>query len=82
MTELILFGAFLFLAVFNAGNRMTLQIQHDGIYPFVGKETFKAYMQANNNSARIPSILPALLLLLVNILLLFTRPQCMTMEIC
>jgi hypothetical protein len=53
----------------------TLQIQHYGIYPFVGKETFKEYMQANNNSARIPSILPAMLLLLVNIILLFTRPQ-------
>jgi hypothetical protein len=75
MTELILFGTFLFLAVFNAGNMTTLQIQHYGIYPFVGKETFKEYMQANNKSARIPSILPEMLLLLVNIILLFTRPQ-------
>ncbi len=75
MTQLILFGAFLFLAVFNAGNMTTLQIQHYGIYPFVGKEAFKEYMQANNKSARIPSILPAMSLLLVNILLLFTRPQ-------
>ena len=75
MTELILFGTFLFLAVFNAGNMATLQIQHYGIYPFVGRETFKEYMQANNKSARIPSILPAMLLLLVNIIMLFTRPQ-------
>lgn len=75
MTELILFGTFLFLAVFNAGNMTTLQIQHYGIYPFVGRETFKEYMQANNKSAPIPSILPAMLLLLVNIILLFTRPQ-------
>ena len=75
MTELILFGIFLFLAVFNAGNMTTLQIQHYGIYPFVGRETFKEYMQANNKSARIPSILPAMLLLLVNIILLFARPQ-------
>jgi hypothetical protein len=78
MTELILFGAFLFLAVFNAGNMTTLQIQHYGIYPFVGREAFKEYMQANNKSARIPSILPAMLLLLVNIILLFIRPQFIT----
>ena len=75
MTQLFLFGLFLFLAVFNAGNMTTLQIQHYGIYPFIGKEGFKEYMQANNKSARIPSVLPAILLLLVNILLLFTRPQ-------
>lgn len=75
MTELIFFGIFLFLAVFNAGNMTTLQIQHYGIYSFIGKETFKEYMQANNKSARIPSILPAMLLLLVNIILFFKRPQ-------
>lgn len=75
MIELIFFGTFLFLAIFLAGNMTTLQIQHYGIYPFVGRETFKEYMQANNKSARIPSILPAMLLLLVNIVLLFTRPQ-------
>jgi hypothetical protein len=75
MTQLFLFGLFLFLAVFNAGNMTTLQIQHYGIYPFIGKEGFNEYMQANNKSARIPSVLPAILLLLVNILLLFTRPQ-------
>ncbi|MCJ7466712.1 MAG: hypothetical protein MUO53_08475 [Maribacter sp.] len=75
MLELILFGTFLFLAVFNAGNMTTLQIQHYGIYPFVGKETFSEYMQANNKSARIPSILPAMLLLISNIIMLFIRPQ-------
>lgn len=75
MMELILFGTFLFLAVFNAGNMPTLQIQHYGIYPFVGRETFKEYMQANNKSAPIPSILLAMLLLLINIILIFTRPQ-------
>ena len=78
MLELILFGIFLFLAVFNAGNMTTLQIQHYGIYPFVGKETFSEYMQANNKSARIPSILPAMLLLITNIIMLFIRPQFIT----
>jgi hypothetical protein len=72
--ELILYGAFLFLAVFNAGNMTTLQIQHYGIYPFVGRANFKEYLQANNKSALVPSILPALLLLIVNIFLFFTRP--------
>jgi hypothetical protein len=72
--ELILYGAFLFLAVFNAGNMTTLQIQHYGIYPFVGRANFKEFMHANNKSALVPSILPALLLLIVNILLFFIRP--------
>jgi hypothetical protein len=72
--ELLLYGIFLFLAVFNAGNMTTLQIQHYGIYSFVGRADFKEYMQANNKSALVPSILPALLLLIVNIFLFFTRP--------
>lgn len=72
--QLALYGIYLFLAVFNAGNMTTLQIQHYGLYPFVGKENFKNYMQANNKSAVVPSILPAMLLLIVNIVLLFTRP--------
>ena len=76
--QLTLYAIYLFLAVFNAGNMTTLQIQHYAIYPFVGKENFKEYMQANNRSAIIPSILPAMLLLLVNIILLFIRPAFMS----
>ena len=72
--QLALYGIYLFLAVFNAGNMTTLQIQHYGIYKFVGKENFKNYMQANNKSAVVPYILPAMLLLIVNIVLLFTKP--------
>ena len=72
--ELTIYGIYLFLAVFIAGNMTTLQIQHYGIYPWVGKENFKDYMQANNKSAVVPSILPALFLLIANIVLLFTRP--------
>ena len=72
--DLILYGVFLFLAVFNAGNMATLQLQHYGIYPFVGRANFKEYMHANNKSALVPSIIPALLLLLTNISLLFVRP--------
>ena len=77
--QLALYGIYLFLAVFNAGNMTTLQIQHYGIYRSVGKENFKKYMQANNKSAVVPSILPAMLLLFVNIALLFTRPLFMSM---
>lgn len=76
--QFILYGIYLFLAVFNAGNMTTLQIQHYGIYPFVGKENFNTYMQANNKSAAVPSIIPAMLLLLVNIILLFARPLFMS----
>ncbi|HMH35156.1 MAG TPA: hypothetical protein VK543_19100 [Puia sp.] len=77
--QLALFGIYLFLAVFNSGNMITLQFQHYGIYPFVGKEEFAKYMQANNKSAVIPSILPAMLLLIVNIILLFSRPAFMSL---
>jgi hypothetical protein len=81
MYLLILYGVYLFLAVFNAGNMMTLQIQHFGIYPTVGKENFKNYMKANNKSAIIPSILPAVLLILTNIILVFVRPDFMPKSI-
>ena len=79
--QLTLYGIYLFLAVFIAGNMTTLQIQHYGIYPFVGKESFKYYMKANNKSAVVPSILPAMLLLILNIILLFTRPVFMSLSL-
>ena len=69
-----LFVVFLFLAVYNAGCMTTLQIQHYGIYPAVGKENFAAYMQANNRAAVLPTILPAMLLLLVSLALVFSHP--------
>jgi len=72
---LIVYGIFLFLAVFAAGNMVTLQIQHYGIYPFVGKENFRNYLQANNDAAKFPSIIPAMLLLLMNIVLIFIKPD-------
>jgi hypothetical protein len=74
---IILYGIYLFLAVFNAGNMLTLQIQHFGIYPSVGEANFKNYMRANNKSALVPSIFPAMLLMLVNIALIFSRPDFM-----
>ena len=77
----VVYGIYLFLAVFNAGNMTTLQIQHYSIYRFVGKEAFKKYMQANNKSAVVPSILPAMLLLLINIVLLFARPLFLSMTV-
>jgi hypothetical protein len=76
--ELILYAIYLFLAVFNAGNMLTLQIQHYGIYSFVGKDSFKDYMKANNKSAALPSIFPAMLLLIVNFVLLFIKPVFMS----
>jgi hypothetical protein len=71
---LIIYGIYLFLAVFTAGNMVTLQIQHYGIYPSVGKENFANYMRANNEAARFPSIIPAMLLLLVNLVMIFVKP--------
>ena len=52
----------------------TLQLQHYGIYPSVGKENFAVYMRANNRAAAVPTILPALSLLIVSALLLIYRP--------
>lgn len=71
---MILFIAFLFLAIYNAGCMTVLQIQHYGIYPAVGKENFAAYMRANNRAAAIPTIVPAMLLLLSSVALLVHRP--------
>lgn len=74
----IIYGVYTFLAAYNAGNMLTLQIQHYGIYTFVSKENFKSYMIANNKAAIIPSILPGLLMLMLSIVLLFSRPAFMT----
>jgi hypothetical protein len=57
---------------------MSLQLQHYGIYPFVGKENFKSYISANNKAALIPAILPAMLMLILSVILLFIRPVFMT----
>ena len=76
--ELFIYGVYTFLAAYNAGNMMSLQIQHYGIYSFVGKENFKSYMSANNKAAIIPAILPGLLMLILSIILMFFRPVFMT----
>ncbi|MCW3120040.1 MAG: hypothetical protein JWM28_4122 [Chitinophagaceae bacterium] len=78
MMVLLIYGVYTFLAAYNAGSMTTLQIQHYGIYPFVGKENFKSYMNANNKAALIPAILPGMFMLILSILLLFTRPPFMT----
>lgn len=69
-----LYVVFLFLAIYNAGCMTTLQLQHYGIYPWVGKENFAAYMRANNRAAAVPKILPALSLLIVSVALMVYRP--------
>jgi hypothetical protein len=76
--ELFIYGVYCFLAAYNAGNMMSLQIQHYGIYPFVGKENFKEYMRANNKAALIPAILPGMLMLIMSIVPMFFHPVFMT----
>ena len=76
--KLFMFGVYTFLAVYNAGNMMSLQLQHYGIYPFVGKENFKDYMRANNKAALIPAILPGMMMLILSITLLFWHPVFIT----
>ena len=69
-----LFLAFLVLAIYNAGCMTVLQLQHYGTYSSVGKENFRGYMRANNRAAVLPTILPAVLLLLTSISLAVRRP--------
>jgi hypothetical protein len=69
-----LFVVFLFLAIYNAGGMTTLQLQHYGIYPAVGQEHFAGYVRANNRAAPLPTIVPAMLLLLSSLLLMWQRP--------
>ena len=68
------FVVFLFLAIYNAGCMTTLQLQHYGIYPAVGQEHFAAYIRANNRAAALPTIVPAMLLLLSSMVLVVRRP--------
>ena len=56
----------------------TLQIQHYGIYPWVGREGFARYVQANNRAALLPTILPAIVLLLTSLILMLERPHFMS----
>jgi len=76
--QLIIYGLYTFLATYNAGNMMCLQIQHYPLYPFVGRENFKSYMNANNKAAFIPAVLPGMFMLLLSIILMFFRPPFMT----
>ena len=76
--ELIIYGLYTFLTAYNAGNMMSLQIQHYGTYHFVGKDNFKSYMSANNKAALIPAVIPGFLMLILSIVLLFFRPAFMS----
>ena len=78
MVTFFIYGLYTFLAAYNAGNMMSLQLQHYGIYSFVGKENFKSYMVANNKAALIPAVLPGLLMLILSVVLIFFRPMFMS----
>ncbi len=75
---LLLFGAFVLLAAFNAGTMTTLQLQHYSLYPRVGRDAFVGYIRANNKAALVPAILPAILLLLISVALVIRRPPFMS----
>jgi hypothetical protein len=76
---LTLFLVFLFLSIYNAGCMTALQLQHYGIYPAVGREGFAEYMRANNRAAALPTILPAIILLLASVGLAMFRPAFVTL---
>ena len=70
----MVFLMFLLLAIYNAGCMTTLQLQHYAIYPAVGQQHFAAYVRANNRAATLPTIVPAILLLLSSLVLVVQRP--------
>lgn len=76
--ELTIYGLYTFLAAYNAGNMMSLQIQHYGIYRLVGKDNFKSYMIANNKAALIAAVLPGFVMLVLSFVLMFFRPAFMS----
>jgi hypothetical protein len=76
--KLFIYGVYTFLAAYNAGNMMSLQIQHYSLYPLVGKENFRDYMKANNKAALVPAVLPGMLMLIFSVTLMFFRPVFMT----
>ena len=70
-----LFAGYLFLSIYCAGSMTVLQLQHFALYPKVGQDAFRAYINANNKAAVVPAILPAILLLVINVILLISRPD-------
>ena len=72
----LMFLIFAFLSAFNAG-AMTTLLQHYALYPHVGRANFIEYIRANNRAALVPVILPALLLLVVSLVLVWMRPPFM-----
>jgi hypothetical protein len=74
----VVYAIYTFLATFNAGAMVSLQLQHYSIYPLVGRESFRTYMEANNRSALIPAIVPGITMHILSIVLLFVRPPFMT----
>jgi hypothetical protein len=78
-TTVVFFEMFVLLAAFNAGTMTTLQLQHYGIYRFVGRMNFNEYIRANNRAAVLPAIVPAILLLIASVILMFERPPFMSL---
>jgi hypothetical protein len=72
-----LFALYTFLACYCAGSMTTLQLQHYSIYPRVGVDSFKSYIQANNRAALLPAIVPSLGLTISAVTLAFFRPPFM-----
>jgi hypothetical protein len=69
-----MFWAYLYLAIFCAGIMLVLQLQHFSLYTRVGRDSFTAYIEANNKAAIFPAIVCALALTILSVLLLFVRP--------
>jgi len=71
---IIVFWAFAYLSALSAGIMLVLQIQHFGLYQYVGRENFDNYITANNRAAVFPAIAAAPVLTVLSVVLVFHRP--------
>jgi hypothetical protein len=55
------------LAGYNAGSMWTLQLMHYPLYASIGAGEFRAYIEANNQRAVLPAVVPALAFLVASI---------------
>jgi hypothetical protein len=73
-----IFLAYVCLVFYDLGMTWVLQLMHYPLYHNVGAADFSNYVQANNQRAALPAILPALATLVVSLLLVWRRPNTVT----
>jgi len=73
-----IFVVYVCLVFYDIGMTWVLQLMHYPLYHNLGAAEFSTYVQANNQRAALPAILPALVTLAVSLLLVWRRPGTVT----